>query len=258
MKIKSLICIASCLLLFNASCKNNHLETEEVNILSYYAAPEQPCIESSQVIYHERLDPEELNNSQLELLSRFVCSTKPNNVWFVRVLYNYEEILTSTIYFLPDRSSKRIRKGKAVRYYSYRYTVPKKYLDIFEIDRKEAIKPDYYEYTVVLPESSSSPAEQIPAADHLLPFTVSGRISDQEVTEIVDFIRSGMKKKLLPGEKSYRIDHKLPIMSITKEGSIIIIRTGTQESGKAGSGEIIHLQKTREGYKIIKQEIWVI
>ncbi len=256
--MKSLIWLVPCLILLNMSCINKHYpELEKANLLSYYAAPKQSCIESSQLIYHETLDPEPLDQNQLDMLSRLVCLTNPNYVWFTRVLYHRRGTLRATIYFLPDSSSQRIKKGKATYFDSTYFTLPKEYLDEQKIDPNNVFSPEYYEYVQVLPRYYSPSPGQIPTTDYLLPFSLSGKFTEQEIIEIVDFVRSDNINKTRFGESDFRIDNQLPIMWIRKENEIIKIKTGTLEGPQMGAGEEIYLQKLGDGYTVTKCFWWV-
>jgi hypothetical protein len=264
-----LLIIATIIMVFCTSCTRKEFQPEEmVNILTLYPAPEIPCIESSHLFYHNHINPEPLSKEQLKILSTFVCETKPNHVWFVRVLYNRRDTLNATIYFLPDYSSERLRKGKFTSYNSFfGYKSPKRYLDEHGFDPNEVPKPEYYEYVDVLPKYYSPSPGQTPISDHLIPFSVSTNLSDQEIIEISDFIRFENIKKPKPNDSSLDlleiedvdpINRNLPIMLITKEGKNIKVTTGTQEGPWAGIGQILEIKKIENGYELVSIGMWVI
>jgi hypothetical protein len=238
------------------SCSKEVSQSQEtVNLSSYYPAPSQSCIEPSRIIYHNTLDPAPLSTNQLDELSKFVCDTKPNDVWFVRVLYNRQEILRAEIFFLPEISTSRMRKGKCAYYDSQFYAFPKEYLDTQEVIDAKGFNPKYYDYVQVLPEIYFSVVEsEIPFDDYMLPFSASDDFSDQEIIDIVDFIRGERAEKT---ERHFRIDRTLPIMSITEHEDTIVIRTGTLEGPEMGMGQEIHLKKIDDRYSIIKVMEWV-
>ncbi|MHC4881409.1 MAG: hypothetical protein ACYTFX_02240 [Planctomycetota bacterium] len=254
-----LFVIAACVMVFFTSCTNKEYQEQEmVNTLTLHPTPQETCIQNKQIIYHRTLNPEPLNQEQLKILSAFVCDTKPNYVWFVRVLYNRQNMLRADIYFLPDYSLGRLRKGKVAYYDSFfGLTLPKRLLEEQGFDPNEVPKPEYHEYVDVLPEYYSPSLGQIPYTDYLMPFSVSDDFTDQEIIEIVDFIRSYSAENLNPYEESLHIDTDLPIMSITKKGENIKVGTGTREGPEAGMGQEIHLQKTDDGYEIKNVILWV-
>lgn len=245
------------------SCSKEAYQSQEtVNLLSYYPAPSQSCIEPSRIIYHNTLDPAPLTKNQLDELSKFVCDTKPNNVWFVRVLYNRQKILRAEIFFLPDTSSSRIMKGKSAYYDSQFLLFPKAHLDEQKANYYlKSLRPEYYEYVQVLPEFYSPVPGDIPFNDYLLPFSVSGDFSDQEIIEIVDFMRSipTLKRDSKEGRLVYpeKINSQLPIRFIERKNGQIEVMTGTLEGPESGSGECLMIKKSDGGYELISIGMWM-
>jgi hypothetical protein len=241
------------------SIQNDSLWLFEMRrIDSSHSSNGRTCIEPSQVIYHPRLNPESLTQRQLQMLTASVNQEMltEKKVWFVRVLYNRNERLTTVIYFMPALVSKRIRKGEYV-YYQY----DPRLMAIAQQMGKE-LEPECHEYYQVSPKGKPFTIQaSIPSLNSMLPFRVPKSFLEQEVVEIVDFIRSAPKEK----SKTERglvyfvseVDQSLPIMTIRKEGEIIKVRTGTQEDGLAGSGQFLDIKKTEEGYELVEIGEWV-
>lgn len=254
-----------CILLICASCSNESVHTvdEWVNRLSLLP-PSPICIDSSQIIYYDLLPVEVVDQEQLQLLSNYVCESKPNDVWFIRVLHNKEGDCWTHIYFLPDESTERIRKGKMTFYNSSplfsSIVVPKEDAASYRFEElKQKLRPEYHDYIQVLPPyANASCPPGISRRDSLLPFPKPEGFSDQEVIEILDFLRSEMEKeKLAYGMPLELLLVEEPIMSIHRENDIIVIRTGTQSDFLAGTGRTFHLRKTEDDYEIVGETCWI-
>lgn len=247
------------MVVFCTSCKNkeDHVQEKE-NVVSFSPASEKPCIESSQIIYH-RLHHDPLNQNRLKLLSTWICDTKPNNVWFVRVLGSLHifNVLRADIYFLPDYSSGRLRKGKFTRYDSFDFRDSKKALVEQGYDPNKLPKPEYREYVYVLPKNDTPSPNQLPSSESLLPFTVADGFADQEIVEIIDFVRLQKPMRMILKNVPWDLNDQLPIMRIWKNQGNIIIMTGTQESPLSGSGQRLTIKKTDGGYELISKTSWI-
>lgn len=254
--------IYALLVIFCVSCSDpEHQDQKMVNILSLRPKPPLICIESKQIVYNNRLDPEPISQDQLKSLSTLVCETKPNHVWFVRVLYNRKDTLRASIYFLPENSSGRIKKGKLTYYDSQYYTFPEDYITKKYINYNHDLKPEYYDYVQVLPELHSPVPGEIPYIAYMLPFSVSNNLTDLEIIEIVDFIRTGpiLKKEDEGSINAYgeKPDPNIPIMSIKKVDGNIEVRMGTLEGPLSGSGQFLTIKKTDDEYELISIGMWV-
>lgn len=259
-----ILLILLCALLVAASCARKQPGDTRLNIgvtpdkegvLKQDLTAQEIRIMPSQVIYHPRFKPEPLTNEQSAILSRRIDSTKLDRkeVWFVRVLYNRNKDLTAKIYFMPEATSDRTRKGK----YIYHRLV-----DFESVGKltEEAPTPEYFEYYQVSPKQNTFGAEAaIPPQNSMLPFAAPEGFSEQEVVKIVDFVRSAPKVKLKtrPGLIYLQIRQNLPIMTIKRQGQIIEVKTGTQEGGLSGRGQFLEIQKTHEGYELIGVQEWV-
>ena len=145
-----LVWFTLCIVIFIcSSCSKETCQPQEmVNILRYYPTPDPPCVEASQLIYYDRLKPKPLTQDQIDTLSKVACLTRLDHVWFARVLFNYQDILTADIYFLPETSSPRIRKGVTIHYDADSYLCLKKNLDE-EVAALDTFEPHYEEYVQV-------------------------------------------------------------------------------------------------------------
>lgn len=221
--------------------------TQDITLQEYYIKP-------SQVIYHTRLDPEPLTSKQLALLSKYIKRARldKKEIWFVRVILNRNQYLNAVIYFIPDTTSSRIRKGK---YIHCRHN-PRLVSKLGE----ETLRFEAQEYCQVsLKEKPFTSQIEIPPQNSLLPFAVPKDFSEKEIVDIVDFILSAPKEKAKTGINFIYagIFKNLPIMRITREGEIIRVKTGTQEHGIAGGGLILEIRKTGEDYELIMATVWV-
>lgn len=255
--------ILLCVMIVTASCVREqsqdasvkpNIETDKECVITQNITTEKNYIKPSQVIYHTRLDPEPLTNKQLAWLSKYIKRARldQKEIWFVRVILNRNQYLNAVIYFIPDITSSRIRKGKYIHCKHNPRLVSKL--------GEETLKFEAREYCQVsLKEKPFTPQIEIPPQNSLLPFAVPKDFSEQEIVDIVDFILSAPKEKaktcinlIYAG-----IFQNLPIIRIKREGEIIRVKTGTQEHGIAGSGLILEIRKTGEDYELIMTTVWV-
>lgn len=155
-------------------------------------------LDRSQITYGPRLDPNWVSDKQLDDLRKYIDIMLPPSyeVWFVHVLYNRDDYLTARIYLKSEQTENRIRKGHYLGYDSM-------WIDIKLINpalaQSEVAKmmPEYMQ--VSLREIPFDAQLEPPTQDSMFPFAVPEEFSEQEITEIVDFIRSGPTVK--PKEK---------------------------------------------------------
>ena len=249
--------IYALLIMFCVSCSNNQAQTKTGN-------SEQTCIDSSKFVYHNRLQPVPLSSEQIQQISNNLREdgNKIDDIWFVRVLYCKEDIYTTDVYFQPTEQSKRIVKGKYSRYDSS-WTSYKKFRESIYYKKlfgdKKIELPDYI--YVAPPENSNLSNIAIPTSK-LTPFELPEGFTNQEIIEIVDFVRSGpdIKRDEDSNVTSYypdKVDTELPIHSINKVDGKIEVQTGTQEGPLAGSGDYLIIQKTDDVYELISIGMWV-
>jgi hypothetical protein len=230
------------------------METDKGGVLAKDTNAEESFISPSQVIYHTRLTTEPLTRRQFGMLSKSIKNVRLDNkdVWFVRILCNLHPHLNAKIYFMPDTTSKRTRKGK----YTYFRLIDLALLDLKVEDLKP---PECLEYIQVsLKDKTFTAQVAIPPQNSMLPFSVSENFTDQEIVEIVDFIRTRpMNTRRKTGRLYFQVKRNLPIMTIIKEGEVIKVRTGTQEHGLAGRGQVLEIRKTDQGYELTDVTEWV-
>jgi len=230
------------------------IEPDNGTALTKNFKAEDSYTSSSKIIYHTRLKPDPLTKRQIGMLSKSIKNVRldKKDVWFVRVLYNRNRHLKAKIYFMPETTSKRTRKGK----YIYCRLVDLALLDLKINDLKP---PEYMEYIQVsLKDKPFTAQVEIPPQNSMLPFSVSESFTDQEVVEIVDFIRSGPKiLSTKPNVMYFPVERDTPIMTIIKEGEVIKVRTGTKEHGIAGMGQVLEIRKTEQGYELTDVIEWL-
>ena len=160
-------------------------------------------IDESRVVYHTRFAPNELGGEELAELGDFVerMDLTAEDVWFVRVLWNGKDILTVDIYFWPESASGRIRRGKWVRYNSSSWLSRKEFKGIRGMPEFELPPVDLDEYVQVsLKDAPFGDEIEIPWEAKMVPFRAPEGFSEEEIVEIVDFVRSGPTLKTEPKE----------------------------------------------------------
>jgi hypothetical protein len=254
------------------------------------------CIERSEVIYHTRLNPEKLTDDKLQKLSEYIGRTqlKEKEVWFVRVVYNSSDSFRAAVYFKPERTRERTRWGKYIWYDSFLDDIelPDEFLERAGLSREEVIARHCKNYIQVSTKGDpfTEGKQEIPPQNLMLPFEMPEDFSEQEIVEIIDFIRSKPRIKtegdsrflqeiiaeLYKAEEFDKSDlgadydlpeqtttwypdvaGEQPVMSMNREGEDIVIETGTVEGMLAGSGAIIKIRKTEDGYELLEVGMWV-
>jgi hypothetical protein len=214
-------------------------------------------LDKNQISYGSRLEPNALTEKQLKDLGEYISkkTTPSQELWFIHVRYNQEDYLTATIYLKPQYTEGRIRKGQYFGYDSkfskYKLTeLAKKQMNYMEMEL-----PEYMQ--VCFKDIPFGADLEIPPQNSLFPFNVPDGFSDEEIVEVIDFIRSG------PSIKSKRTDSyypetpsNSPIVSIEREGELIGVNTGSQEGPVSGGGVGMTIKKTESGYELISIGMW--
>lgn len=216
------------------------------------------------VIYHKRLSPEPLSRKQMGELLKYAQTfvTEDRQLWFLWVLYNrrYEgqDNYRVVVYFTPETTSGRIRKGVCATF-SYRApSISQEELDkqIKKFGGKIRIPEDHlHPYRQV--SLANEPFDEIlkvPDNSMLIPFEKSPDVTDQEAVAVVDFLRNH------PGDSKfmfYGLEKDEPVKSIKKEGGKLIVVTGVQEGMMAGSGREIECIKNGDSYKLLGVTFWL-
>jgi hypothetical protein len=274
-----LICVSSC---GRRSSPESILPQREESSQNVRVTDTIPTVQitQDQVIYYSPNHPEPLTQVQLDELSQCASQVRPLNqsIWFVRVLLNWDTDLTARIYYMPDFSDMRIRKGKYFTYNSYGNNI-KTTKESFPDNSpsqansaqdtsgsiphlfREREKPNCLDYIQVSKanELFSVGRIEIPPQNNMLPFGTPKGFSEQEIIGIIDFIRSEPKvtRALHSSSAVIKIDPTLPIENIYREGETIEIRTGTEEGRLMGGGEVIEIKMTDSGYELIHVGGWI-
>ncbi len=192
--------------------------TRPVREPNEFGSPSRPPI-----IYRPRANILPLSGAQVEDIKSIVRKETQREIWFVLVLNHGKDShlrfypYRVEVYTMPERQSTRIRRGSAV------------YLS--EELRGPRIRPFSYGHVC---ENGGAFHPDLAPPDNLtrLPFKVRGDISDEEIIEVVQFIRSGpsVPKRLTYGPDGRtrrffnpdRVENPpAPIQAISGRGGVI-------------------------------------
>jgi len=258
------------------SCQNeNHMNRRFAQGIS----AETKQIKPSQVIYFSNMKSK-LTKKQLSKLSQYINTLDQikSEVWFVRVISHKDDFVNADIYFLPYIQHERIWKGNWISYISMH---GKEHLldNLIEPENEKYLLEYCYvllpckkyllEYCQLLLPYKLFLSSTVPTQDIRMPFRAPEGFSDKEIIEIIDFIHS--KPEIVSVSKAnnsnqdstetdfflYEIDLDLPIRSISRKGNIIEVETGTMYGVLAGSGEILTIRKTEDGYELLSVGMWL-
>jgi hypothetical protein len=224
------------------------------------------------IVYHSRLDPWPLAQYQVrEILSR-AEKVRPDgrDTWFIMVRMNYVRhwrlCCEATIYFTPDMSTPRLRKGRCTGFFLSAADIQMLERLIEKLEREQG-RPSsrksreelsqYYE--VSIREKPFTDQLDVPTGT-LMPFHPPEGFTDDEIVEIVDFVRTSPKRPPDPPNRvsiPQRLDGSEPILSIERKGEDIAVRTGIQEGPLSGIGETIVLRKKGNTFEVISIGMWV-
>ncbi len=243
------------------------------------------------IVYDDRLGPWPLVQSQVNRILRRGAAVCPEgrDIWFILVRNNYvcpvchwRLCCYVTIYFTPDVSEPRIRKGRCT-WYSDSDPHPKRSLDwlltTLDGDQRRDLEP-LLRKTSERPKRPAVPPESIrvcgwyrqvsfrnkPFTEQLhapvktlWPFWPPIGFTDEEVIEIIDFLRTSPKVAHPPNviRSPDRFDGSAPILSIKRAGEGIVVRSGTQQGFLAGSGEEILLKRKGSSFVVVSIGMWV-
>lgn len=210
------------------------------------------------IIYHNRFKPEPLSRSQKEKILNEANSLAPKDqqIWFIRVLYNrLSHTYNIAVYYTPDQTTERIRKGKFVQLGSLRNEMIEKWFKSVlgwksseqDVGKLVSLPQDKCLEDYCQVSLSSKPFSfelEIPPQNTLLPFLVPTNLTDKEIIEIIDLIRETYPS------------HKEPIICMIKEDNRIGIMTGTVESGTSGMGHYLEYMKRNGEYGLVVEDEW--
>ena len=203
-------------------------------------------------VFTGRFSPKPLTREQKDrVLGEAEALAPPGRVvWFIRVhrntLQDTRDDLNVSVYFTPHEESHRIRKGRFVRFDSFRKAL--------------------WGQLGLQPSGRLSSYCQVSLADHpfdgelmtptvrLLPFRSPDSLNDQEIIEIVDYVRTNpvresRRPRLYNGES--------PIVEIRRSGDAFDVRLGWSEGFLSGMGQFLRCVRTEDGFKVESHGQWV-
>ncbi len=190
------------------------------------------------VVYNYRFEHLPLSESQVEDLMNRGEMTCPDDrdLWFLYVTANWERTgvrhPAATVYFTPEEHTPRLRKGK----YAFG-TLPPAH-EYWQVSRKH--KP-------------FKGAPQVPGIA-LLPFPKPIGFSEEEVIEIVDFVRTNPEH----AQTGAVFCGSSPILSIVRGGDNIEVMTGAIQGMLAGTGQLLTCKKRKDGtFEVLSVATWV-
>jgi hypothetical protein len=193
------------------------------------------------ILYWPRREPVPLSEDQVKGIGRAAKRWgQARDVWFVLVLRNNGSRATVSAYYVPDAQSPRVRRGMAFENIGGVRTLP--YAQVSASD-------DPFEGRPVPPDDFA-----------LLPFALPDDFTDEELIEIVDFIRSpppwsprrlvGSDGRGVGFEFPVRVDPNDPIYRIRREGQTVIVEMGMIEGGLSGYMKVFTCEKLDGAWKI--------
>ena len=248
--------------------------TEKANAPPEKSTPATEIDLSIPVVYDPRLKPLPLTDEQKKEILRqaALVTPKEQRLWYLHVAHNYlwgEELWPNvTVYFTPDVTTPRLRKGKCLRINTLVWW---KMFMINRTGRKELwINPKTFDsqelqkhvrdYWQVSFRDRPFTAELHPPTKPLWPFAVSAGLTDEEVVEIADFVRPFSEPGLTPGapQRYHPIDATQPILSISRlEDGSIEVWTGSVQGPTAGRGHYLKLHRAGKSFVVVKTWLWV-
>lgn len=238
--MKQRACLLCCVLIIAMGC------THQSPSATTLPSTRPPPIE---VRYDPALNPKALTaQEKTELIKSAAASAKGNRrAWFVRVRYNDKGIFAADLYFTPDTSSARIRKGMCAHVEGWG--------DLLSVvkDGPAEQMPRYSQ--ISLPNEPFDDRLTVPDRD-MMPFEPNHRyfgeavkLSDDELVSLVDLVRPVFAKN--DGGPIYRIEAR---------GEIIRVFSGEQQGPLAGGGRFVDVKrKAGGGLELVNEDvgIWV-
>lgn len=218
------------------------------------------------VVNTGRFVDQPLSDRQIEEILAEAKPLTPDGarVWFIAANRNQtrdnETHLAATIYFTPDRHSKRIRYGSCFA------------IDTGWEKHREILHQAFNTGAKLKPvKRALSTYCQISFADApfdgslntpeggLLPFYPPGEVSEAELVELVDFVRSAPRTTTRSDATTWqnRINPLAPIAFIKRTDEGFDIHTGSLEGPMSGMGQLIQCKKTEVGLELVSLGTWV-
>lgn len=194
--------------------------------------------------YDPALSPKALTereNAELKTLAAASAKGK-RRAWFVRVRYNDKGIFVADLYFAPDTTEPRIRKGTCAHVEGWG--------DLLSVVKDGPAKemPKYVQISrpnepfddrLTVPDREMMPFQP----DHRF-FGEAVKLSDEELVSLVDLVRPVFAKN--DGGPIYRIEMK---------GELIRVFSGEQQGPLAGGGRFVDVKrKVGGGFELVNEE----
>jgi hypothetical protein len=212
---------------------------------AFIASPPLPI----EVRYDPALHPKALTaQEKAELINAAADSANIGvRAWFVRVRYNDKGIFAADLYFAPDTTTPRIRKGTLAHVEGWGDLLsvvkdgPAEEMPRFvQISRPN----EPFDERLTVPEREMMPFEP----DHRY-FGEAVKLSDNELVSLVDLVRPVFARN--DGGPIYRIEMK---------GDWIRVFSGEQQGPLAGGGRFVDVKrKAGGGFELVNDDvgIWV-
>ncbi len=229
------------------------------------------------VVVHSRSECKELSDEQYEMLVAEAIEENPEEqeLWFIKLSRNYRERVVATVYFKPEESTESLRKG--------RYFVHDEIYDLNKAIRgrlkeRGIIPRELPLYCQVsLRERLFEKDKLETPAGTLLPFPQPKEIKDEELVELIDFVRSSPKRNgqphntftpvigphgeiidVIPArEKATGPEDTAPFVSIELKDSEFEVLMGYHEGPMSGIGNMLTIKRTDEAFVIVGAGEWV-
>lgn len=232
------------------------------------------------VVVHSRFDPAPLTDEQTDDILERAGNVAPTGigVWFILLRNNRERngVLryAVTVFFEPDSTTARLRKGKYVRVDGLgdalrdclcRALAAEGSPDGPMPSRQwcESWPPrasPLFDYCQVSRQETPFTDDRAVPDGSLLPFPAPDGFTDEETVDVVDFIRTDPK---LPDpappvfSPSGRFDGRSPIIAIERQGSTIEVRCGVCEGLLSCRGTVLYLVRESDTLRIVTTGRWV-
>ncbi len=202
-----------------------------------------------EVRYDPALSPKALTAQEKNELTNLAAARANDDCrpWFVCVRYNDNGIFAADLFFAPDTSSARLRKGT--------YAHVEGWEDLLSVvkdgpaeqmPRYAQISPptEPFDHRLTVPDRVMMPFEP----DHHF-FGEAVKLSDSELVSLVDLVRPVFAKN--DGGPIYRIEAK---------GEMIRVFSGEQQGPLGGGGRFVDVKrKIGGGFELANEEVgrWV-
>ena len=198
-------------------------------------------------MYSDYESPRQLTSDQFDLIFRTASHSKVKDrrIWFVLVVCNSRPLLASPylrakVYYAPDESSPRIRKGRFVGIDkgSEESTYEGIYLQVSRSDHALTEKleiPDLREMPFGPPRVKNGPVQ----------------MTDEELVRLVDFVRAR-----LDANAGVEFRANEPILSISGDRDLFEVRSGWIAANTSGRGRTIHVKRADGGFQQIGNISW--